>query len=423
MRIAGVYLRDFAPFVDQSVVFAPKHSTELAEVHFFVGQNGTGKTRLLSLLAAACGNQEELEFRTNRFLSTVVASKIEGGVEKFRCFRPQNGAIADAPGPIVKLLNAIAGEQPSKDIGKLSVRDEGTVGMAFRSVPSLKDEKVTPMGEVKWPKPSQFLKFTHHENESAQLCQAISNLKVTMGIVSSDPSNRTVRMVNALDKAIQSFTGQNLVLTVGYVGAEFRLKVSWAGKEMQLKQLPDGLRSVCGWLISCVAKMDMIYPDIEKPLEQPLILLLDEPDAHLHPAWQRKLIPAVQRLLPNAQIFVATHSPFVISSVSKGSIYIFQADTNGNVSIKPAKPCGLGDSYIDVVEDVLGIKEQFDPDTELLLSDFRAKREAIKTAHSLDAENELRELAKRIASRGDTLQFMMGREMAQLETQLDKLAG
>src|SRR5262249_13711780 len=146
------------------------------------------------------------------------------------------------------------------------------------------------------------------------------------------------RMIQAFDKAIQSITSNNLVLTVGYVDKEFRLKVSWLGKEMQLKQLPDGLRAIVGWLASVVCKLDMLLPDVQQPLERPIILILDEPDACLHPAWQRKLIPAVQQLLPNAQIFVATHSPFVISSVNVGWIYIFEADSSGKVTIKPAIP-------------------------------------------------------------------------------------
>lgn len=294
--------------------------------------------------------------------------------------------------------------------------------MAFRSIPSLEDQKVVPMGAVKWGASGKFLEFAHHASESSQLCQALANLKVRVGIVSSDPRDRAVRMVNAFDTAIQSITSQKLVLTVGYVGQDFKLKVSWNGKESQLKQLPDGLRAIIGWLGSVVCKLDDLLPDEESPLEQPLILLLDEPDAYLHPAWQRKLIPAVQRLLPNAQIFVATHSPFVISSVNAGWIYIFESDADGKVNIKQPIACGLGDSYVDVVEDVLGIKEQFDPETEKLLSDFRSKRDAAKKNLTEDVLHELEKFAESIAIRSETLQFMMGRELAQLRTQLSTKA-
>jgi len=418
MRIAGIYIRSFEPFADQPLEFALKSTTGLAEVHFFVGQNGTGKTRLLSLLAAACGNPAELEFRTSSMASNVVISlDAFGDSEKFQYFKAGSG-IRNETGPLSILLGKIASDKAANQGVANLFDNRSMVAMAFRSVPSLEDKAVTPMGEVKWPDKRDFLRFNHHMAESGILCQALANLKVRVGIASSDPKDRTVRMAQSLDKAIRSITDQEFILTVGYVNKDLKLKVSWAGKEMQLKQLPDGLRSICGWLASCVAKLDMLHPDIENPLEQPLILLLDEPDAHLHPAWQRKLIPAVQRLLPNAQIFVATHSPFVISSVNEGSIYIFNADDKGKVTIKPPQPCSKGDSYIDVVEDVLGIKEQFDPETEKLLSDFRAKRDVLKKEKLPGGIDELKQLAAAIASRSDTLQFMMGRELAQLDAQL-----
>ncbi|MCL2640637.1 MAG: ATP-binding protein [Phycisphaerales bacterium] len=415
--IAGAYLRDFEPFVDQPVEFKAKVSPELADVHFFVGQNGTGKTRLLSLLAAACGNDEELKFRTNKYSSCVVARTMENGTEKFQAGTSSTTMVVFPPPLSLKLSNF--GEESSQNFHDSAlVPVVETIAMAFRSVPSLEDKQVAPMAEAKWSPTVTFLRFTHHTSESAQLCQSLANLKVRMGIVSSDPNDRTVRMVQAFDKAIQSITSSELVITVGYVKQEFRLKVSWLGKEMQLKQLPDGLRSIVGWLASVMCKLDFLLPDAARPLEQPMILLLDEPDAHLHPAWQRKLIPAVQQLLPNAQIFVATHSPFVISSVNAGWIYVFEADKEGKVTIKPPMECKPGDSYIDVVEDVLGITERFDPETEKDLGYFRTMRDGLKLQPNRKQWTELLEFANSIAKRGQTLEFMMGREMAQLKSQL-----
>lgn len=43
------------------------------------------------------------------------------------------------------------------------------------------------------------------------------------------------------------------------------------------------------------------------------IFLADEPELSLHIAWQRKIIPAVKQINPNAQVIVATHSPEVAS--------------------------------------------------------------------------------------------------------------
>ena len=54
--------------------------------------------------------------------------------------------------------------------------------------------------------------------------------------------------------------------------------------------------------------------------ERQLVVLVDELEAHLHPRWQRVILPALLGVLNdlsselNSQIFVATHSPLVLAS-------------------------------------------------------------------------------------------------------------
>lgn len=47
--------------------------------------------------------------------------------------------------------------------------------------------------------------------------------------------------------------------------------------------------------------------------QESYIFLTDEPELSLHIAWQRKIIPAIKKLNPNAQVIAATHSPEVAS--------------------------------------------------------------------------------------------------------------
>lgn len=54
--------------------------------------------------------------------------------------------------------------------------------------------------------------------------------------------------------------------------------------------------------------------------QKPFIFLADEPELSLHITWQRKIIPAVKSLNPEAQVIVATHSPEVASKYKKSII-------------------------------------------------------------------------------------------------------
>ena len=40
------------------------------------------------------------------------------------------------------------------------------------------------------------------------------------------------------------------------------------------------------------------------------LLLIDEPELHLHPQWQARLLPTLRKFAPQAQILVATHSAY-----------------------------------------------------------------------------------------------------------------
>lgn len=52
------------------------------------------------------------------------------------------------------------------------------------------------------------------------------------------------------------------------------------------------------------------------------IVLIDEIEAHLHPKWQREIIPLLTKLFPNIQFFITTHSPQVVASVSSENVFM-----------------------------------------------------------------------------------------------------
>jgi ABC-type lipoprotein export system ATPase subunit len=54
--------------------------------------------------------------------------------------------------------------------------------------------------------------------------------------------------------------------------------------------------------------------------QKPFIFLADEPELSLHISWQRKVISAITKLNPNAQIIVATHSPEIAGKFSSDII-------------------------------------------------------------------------------------------------------
>ena len=59
-------------------------------------------------------------------------------------------------------------------------------------------------------------------------------------------------------------------------------------------------------------------------LRQPAVCLIDEIDAHLHPKWQAKIVPALRSMFPNVQFISTTHSPYVIETVEPYQIFVLK---------------------------------------------------------------------------------------------------
>jgi len=60
------------------------------------------------------------------------------------------------------------------------------------------------------------------------------------------------------------------------------------------------------------------------------IVLIDEIDLHLHPKWQRMILPKLRKLFPIVQFVVTTHSPFVLQSVEKAQVVVLPSMESWN---------------------------------------------------------------------------------------------
>ncbi|WEQ50995.1 AAA family ATPase [Komagataeibacter oboediens] len=70
-------------------------------------------------------------------------------------------------------------------------------------------------------------------------------------------------------------------------------------------------------------------------------VIIDEPENHLHPSMQRKLMNSLLNAFPNAQFIVSTHSPFIVSSVKESYVYVLQYK-NENIQTKNPIPLEHG---------------------------------------------------------------------------------
>jgi AAA domain, putative AbiEii toxin, Type IV TA system len=69
------------------------------------------------------------------------------------------------------------------------------------------------------------------------------------------------------------------------------------------------------------------FGDDPNPLKQKALVLIDEIDAHMHPAWQRYLVSRIRSIFPRVQLIATTHSPLIVPSLFPNEIIRLERDT------------------------------------------------------------------------------------------------
>jgi len=122
---------------------------------------------------------------------------------------------------------------------------------------------------------------------------------------------------------------------------EFSLVTTKNNQELQLSQLSSGERALVLLVADIARRMVIANPQMPDPLQSAGIVLIDEIELHLHPKWQRRVIPALQETFPNIQFIIATHSPQVLSNVPNGSVFEIE-----NFQIVPRNTYGRDNRWI-----------------------------------------------------------------------------
>ena len=86
--------------------------------------------------------------------------------------------------------------------------------------------------------------------------------------------------------------------------------------ELLFDQLSDGEKALIALAGDTARKLAMTHPHSCDPSNEPGIVLIDELDLHLHPSWQRDVLPRMRKAFPRCQFIISTHSPFVLTNVN-----------------------------------------------------------------------------------------------------------
>ncbi|MGB5963511.1 MAG: AAA family ATPase [Coleofasciculaceae cyanobacterium] len=131
------------------------------------------------------------------------------------------------------------------------------------------------------------------------------------------------------------------------------------GQELIVNQLSDGEKGLLAMVGDLARRLAIANPSLRDPLQGSGVVLIDEIELHLHPKWQRKIIPALTRTFPNCQFIATTHSPQVISEVKPDGIFILKKTDAGIIARHPESSYARDSNYIlEVLMDTSARKEE-----------------------------------------------------------------
>ena len=110
-------------------------------------------------------------------------------------------------------------------------------------------------------------------------------------------------------------------------GLDFGYKLH--GETVPFAALSDGYRAFIGWVADMLYHLTQGAGSGKRLDETQGIVLIDEIDLHLHPQWQRSVLPTLASALPKMQFIVTSHSPLVTASLHENQVRVLGNDRIG----------------------------------------------------------------------------------------------
>ncbi|ORM70787.1 AAA family ATPase [Pantoea rwandensis] len=442
-RIESLSLKGIGVFEHTHFDFPPPESaerdTEKAEIHIFTGPNGCGKSTVLYALAAIFDSRTLDPLIKNRFVSDSSCVGFNfasaNGVYTLGEQREKDGeyALISSDGGLryygdgkFKTLTECYSCHYDK-FARFNKNPFTFAAFAYSGSRSLQGQfRVNAIVDIN---DSPFDKALSFEStcRASLLAQWIANNITKAALSKLDNSAEEVKYYQFALHKIADFIFEICEISIEFKLHRNPLAVAFLldGCEISFDSLPEGLKSIIHWVSDLALRLEDI-PFIEEReiFSQPIILFLDEVDIHLHPKWQRRILPAIQKLLPNAQVFVSTHSPFVVGSLEDAWVYRLPdpqrhilRDASVPEEIVPTES-GAGKSIQLILEEVFDVGERFDVETEKLLASFKLARNDYLQNPADDTA--LMSLADRLRARGEELEIIIEMELRQIARRLSK---
>jgi len=348
-RVDRLTLSNYRCFRELSLDFA-------APVTALVGTNGSGKTAVLDALAVMLSTViREFGGQSQGFATrdaTVRASDL-GSYDAVATLEPMYPVTAEAIASVSGLdfvwQRARGSERGRTTWGSADLRTFAhslaerarSENLGAPRLPVLAYYGVERLLGVRradgYVKSSRFSAYAAALNPKSDLTRLSGFLEVlatqiTSAVAFGDPPPRAARaQFDAIEEACDIVLASTGWSRPRWNPAVRELTLTHSsGQTLPLSWLASGIKISAGLAIDLASRMARANPGLgsrELLATTPGVVLIDEVDLHLHPAWQQKIVPSLTEAFPRIQFIITTHSPQVLSTIDARSVRILEGES------------------------------------------------------------------------------------------------
>ena len=407
MPIHSLQLANVGPFRPRADGGGPDHIKLECDptVNLFIGPNNVGKSTILQALASVVGRRGRIANSLPRSFTNAVSDRrstyerpdaeIElvwstGALGDHRQFWNVLGYHLDGDISAGMALLYIGGPDGLREVEDFNwdalEGDFGYVG--YHNPTSPQASSVYHTGS--YMDVLQHLpKMAEDDAENANV-HAVVDMKLTGEPFEKDVATEIDRVISEITEGFRVEMGVGIFSDGPEADAQdWRVgqgKFATVDGELTYPELSHGTRSVFAWVAQFMLGMAERheadkYADWKK---RSGIFIIDEIDAHLHPSWQRRVIPTLVRHFPNVQIFASTHSPMMVAGLRAGQVHLLKRNETGRVEWSRNPQDIIGWTADEIYRTFMGIE---DPTDEVTVE--RANR--LRTLRNKETRTEAEE--------------------------------
>jgi predicted ATP-binding protein involved in virulence len=136
-----------------------------------------------------------------------------------------------------------------------------------------------------------------------------------------DPGLELAR--RAIEAALPGYRDPHIDRSLPLGPETSQLVLNKDGLELTADMLSEGEKSLLVLTMTIARRLSLLGPAASTS-ERAAVVVIDEVELHLHPKWQRTILPSLLAAFPSCQFIVTTHSPQVIGSVPHGSLFVLE---------------------------------------------------------------------------------------------------